>query len=330
MGSNKNRFTKEQDDLLRQYYGFVTPKELEKLVGRPYISCKSRASKQLGLTFRTTNKHLFTQKEEKFLKKHYSYAEKEFILKNVNTSWSNIQAFCSRKGIKRLKYIISDEEREEIISLYVIEGLTQLQIAKKIHRGLSVVGRVTSGLVRKKFCGDCDIDISNEKHNTSRDVYCKSCYKKREIKWWKKSNAKEINRLRRLEYGRTEQGKWNFRLGRLKRRARKTKQPFNLTIDKLKRIHRRDNNICVYCGLPDQIPGIAHIDHIIPVSKGGTWSVNNLVVSCKHCNLEKHNKDVYEWHEIKGEIIPKKNLSLLEIQRSEKQTIVKDFSTIKS
>ncbi len=36
-------------------------------------------------------------------------------------------------------------------------------------------------------------------------------------------------------------------------------------------------------------PGARHIDHIVPLSKGGADSTENLCVSCPHCNLSKRD-----------------------------------------
>lgn len=54
-------------------------------------------------------------------------------------------------------------------------------------------------------------------------------------------------------------------------------------------VFKRDNFTCQYCGAsaPDVI---LEIDHIKPVSKGGTNSILNLVTSCKECNRGKTNK----------------------------------------
>ena len=50
---------------------------------------------------------------------------------------------------------------------------------------------------------------------------------------------------------------------------------------------------CYLCG--DLIPmGHRHVDHIMPVSKGGTWSPSNLAVACDECNMHKHDKLPYE------------------------------------
>lgn len=46
---------------------------------------------------------------------------------------------------------------------------------------------------------------------------------------------------------------------------------------------------CNWCRKPTQ-PGERHRDHIVPLSKGGDDSVENLCVSCAPCNLHKNAK----------------------------------------
>jgi 5-methylcytosine-specific restriction endonuclease McrA len=36
---------------------------------------------------------------------------------------------------------------------------------------------------------------------------------------------------------------------------------------------------------------MVHIDHYVPLSKGGEHTISNLVVACRKCNLAKHAKD---------------------------------------
>ena len=57
-----------------------------------------------------------------------------------------------------------------------------------------------------------------------------------------------------------------------------------------KEIMLRDNYTCQICGkyMPDEV-GL-HIDHIIPVSKGGKTIVSNLQVLCSKCNGKKSNR----------------------------------------
>ena len=56
-------------------------------------------------------------------------------------------------------------------------------------------------------------------------------------------------------------------------------------------ILHRDNFKCCICGRTAKEDGVKlHIDHIIPVSKGGTNDVSNLRTLCQDCNLGKSNK----------------------------------------
>lgn len=63
-------------------------------------------------------------------------------------------------------------------------------------------------------------------------------------------------------------------------------------------VKKRDGTICQYCGHP--APD-GHVDHKIPLSRGGTDSLDNLVWACPDCNLSKSNKTPQEWHESKAE-----------------------------
>lgn len=61
-------------------------------------------------------------------------------------------------------------------------------------------------------------------------------------------------------------------------------------------IYRRDRNTCVYCGYisPDGEENLT-LDHVIPQSRGGNHSVENLVTCCMECNRRKKNKTPDEW-----------------------------------
>lgn len=54
----------------------------------------------------------------------------------------------------------------------------------------------------------------------------------------------------------------------------------------------RDGYRCVYCGDGD---GPFHIDHVLPVSRGGSDDLENLTCACAACNLSKSNKTPDEW-----------------------------------
>lgn len=67
------------------------------------------------------------------------------------------------------------------------------------------------------------------------------------------------------------------------------------------RVHvlERDNYTCQMCGRTVKDGVSLHIDHCIPVSKGGDNSPDNLQVLCSDCNHGKHNKDYLKHDERK-------------------------------
>ena len=54
-------------------------------------------------------------------------------------------------------------------------------------------------------------------------------------------------------------------------------------------IFDRDKFTCRYCGRQSDTC-VLHVDHLIPVSKGGTNDPENLITSCEDCNLGKSDK----------------------------------------
>ncbi len=71
-------------------------------------------------------------------------------------------------------------------------------------------------------------------------------------------------------------------------RAKNQRRP--MTPELRRRVMERDGYTCRLCGryMPDG-DGI-HIDHIVPVSKGGKTVPSNLRVLCAKCNLGKQPK----------------------------------------
>lgn len=51
---------------------------------------------------------------------------------------------------------------------------------------------------------------------------------------------------------------------------------------------------CYYCR-KDISNSQRHIDHVIPISRGGLHTSDNVCVSCPTCNISKHNKKISEW-----------------------------------
>jgi len=52
--------------------------------------------------------------------------------------------------------------------------------------------------------------------------------------------------------------------------------------------------VCPYCCEPMQVSGL-HLDHIVPLSKGGSHSADNLAACCDACNQSKFNLSLVEF-----------------------------------
>ena len=77
------------------------------------------------------------------------------------------------------------------------------------------------------------------------------------------------------------------------RRARvKSASIYKITVKDIKRIMSKP---CTYCGKHSE-----HLDHVIPLSKGGLHGVGNLTASCAYCNRQKGNKFITEWKKVRG------------------------------
>jgi len=63
---------------------------------------------------------------------------------------------------------------------------------------------------------------------------------------------------------------------------------------KRKLIYERDKGKCVYC-LIELSEDLFVLDHLIPLSKGGTNKKFNLVTSCEKCNQRKNNQEPIEF-----------------------------------
>jgi len=55
----------------------------------------------------------------------------------------------------------------------------------------------------------------------------------------------------------------------------------------------KQSKVCYWCGVDCNKD--YHVDHYIPLSKGGKHVFENLVISCPVCNMRKSAKDPYDW-----------------------------------
>lgn len=83
-------------------------------------------------------------------------------------------------------------------------------------------------------------------------------------------------------------------------------------------VFKRDKFTCQYCG--ESAPNvILEIDHITPVSKGGTNDIMNLITSCRDCNRGKRNRKLDDGTAV---MVQKKQLDMIQERREQLEMMV--------
>jgi 5-methylcytosine-specific restriction endonuclease McrA len=98
--------------------------------------------------------------------------------------------------------------------------------------------------------------------------------------------------------------------------------------------------LCCYCNNPVEL-SCCHIDHMYPISKGGSLWPSNLAISCANCNLEKNaltaeeylkklkKKRGADWHGAQQSRIASQQQKKEKIDISRKRAIKKKLASVK-
>ncbi len=89
------------------------------------------------------------------------------------------------------------------------------------------------------------------------------------------------------------------------RKEKKNGPDATLTPEQWQEIVDRFESRCAYCGIELQKGSRSKRhkltqDHVIPLSRGGTHSADNVVPACPQCNTEKGDQTLDEWLESKN------------------------------
>ncbi len=69
--------------------------------------------------------------------------------------------------------------------------------------------------------------------------------------------------------------------------------PGRYTVADVARQYEAQRGLCFWCG--EAVGAKYHVDHVIPLSRGGTHYPDNIVIACPPCNLSKNDKLPGEW-----------------------------------
>lgn len=129
------------------------------------------------------------------------------------------------------------------------------------------------------LCKPCHLEYNRKTYAKNRDV------RKARSKNWRANNPERYKEQMREWRENNKQRKQELEH---RRRARKQKNGVYLITDKDMRYL---SGPCAYCGSTENIT----MDHVIPISRGGTHGIGNLVPACLSCNNSKLDKTFAEW-----------------------------------
>lgn len=140
--------------------------------------------------------------------------------------------------------------------------------------------------------------VYGREHRAERSAYARQWYHKNTERWnernraWLAANPDKAERKRKRDRERLAQwDKEHPDRERDKCAWRRAKTCMAATIERVKRadIWRRDGGRCHICGKPCD-PNNWHLDHLIPLSIGGTHEPKNVAVSHPRCNMVRGNR----------------------------------------
>jgi 5-methylcytosine-specific restriction endonuclease McrA len=135
-------------------------------------------------------------------------------------------------------------------------------------------------------------EINGELERAQMRDYAKNHSKKavERMREWKINNPKKLaEHNHKYHMNHKEQGRVNV----TNRQARLAKAQGKHTAGDVLRLFKEQGGKCAYCGI--ELIEKYHVDHIIPISRGGSNYPSNLAISCQFCNESKGAKLLEEW-----------------------------------
>lgn len=163
---------------------------------------------------------------------------------------------------------------------------------------------------RRSQCGgcfDCGKHHSAESHaknKESRNASCREYHAKNRPKMLKRMTAygdktKKV-RLEKAALWRKENPEKRVAYEAKRRALKKDSIGFFTAID-ISRIMSLQRSRCASCG--SIVGNRYHVDHITPLSRGGSNGPENIQILCPTCNHKKHAKDPIQWANENGKLL---------------------------
>ena len=151
---------------------------------------------------------------------------------------------------------------------------------------------------RRTICKSCDNQLKANYYSKNKTKV------KQNVAQWKEQNPQKVKKyaqkyFQNIKARDKDKRSAEFKNWRLenpekdkdrshRRRARlRNAKTFSVTSKEIKLLLLKP---CFYCGNKS-----SQIDHIVPLSRGGTHGIGNLIQACAPCNHSKKDKLIMEW-----------------------------------
>ena len=166
-----------------------------------------------------------------------------------------------------------------------------------------------------KYCNGCSCHLNldefghNKRRRDGHQDWCKKCCKRLRdrpaakirqsvcVKQWKLNNTERVlasenrHKITRWKWRHSDRGR--FIRSEIQRvRYHKTRGDGTLTTSEWREILVMYDGRCAYCYQPSEK---LQLEHIHPLSKGGTHTADNVVPACPSCNYSKGSKSLLRW-----------------------------------
>lgn len=193
---------------------------------------------------------------------------------------------------EKTKWKATEEELRVIVDEYYVTDVDINMLAQKYHRAQNTISKAIKeyGCGLKKNAVNGRKITDNELREEAKTLNCREIALKYDM-----SEERVYRRAKKLGIDiQTKYGgeKW------YKRASRYGCRDFDKTIT-LRALIARDNGVCQICGKPTDDCDITNghigrmyptLDHIIPLSKGGAHTWDNVQLAHMHCNAGKCNR----------------------------------------
>jgi hypothetical protein len=173
---------------------------------------------------------------------------------------------------------------------------SKFYLSKLCIRGHEFAEGKTLRRIKSSQCVEChrikSLESSRRNNEKRKALSRKIYYRNRDkciarAKEWKKNNPTWQKEYRKTPKGKAVLTKYNMK----RRELTKINHSLNYTSSQLVQVYQAFDFKCCYCNKP-----ATSLDHFIPLTKGGSDVVGNMLPSCLPCNSSKNANNPDQWY----------------------------------